>query len=153
VTERVFTVPEAEALLPRLEATFAAIRALRDEIESRMDQIQILDALWGKGVEAPANPDREEFLAHRAGVKRAIAGIERRIEGEILGLGVRFPQGGLERGLVDFPTRYEGRIVYLCWQAGESRIVAWHEVEGGFAGRRPLTPDQARRMGREGEDG
>ncbi|MEX1259006.1 MAG: DUF2203 domain-containing protein [Gemmatimonadota bacterium] len=151
--QRFFTVREAETLLPRLEATFAQIRLLREEIDTRMDQIQILDALWGKVVQEPANPDREEFLAHRAGVKRAIGEIERRVEREILGLGVRFPQGGLERGLVDFPTRYRGRTVYLCWQAGESGIVAWHEVEDGFAGRRPLTAEEAIHMGREGEDG
>jgi hypothetical protein len=153
VTERYFTVAEAEALLPRLEATFQQLRKLRSEIDARMDQIQILDALWGPGIQEPANPDREEFLAHRAGVKRAIGEVERRVEEEILGLGVRFPQGGMERGLVDFPTRYQGRTVYLCWQAGESEIVAWHEVEGGFAGRRPLTDQEARRMGREGEEG
>lgn len=43
------------------------------------------------------------------------------------------------RGLIDFPTMREGRVVLLCWQLGEGdEIEWWHEVEAGFAGRRPL---------------
>ena len=38
-------------------------------------------------------------------------------------------------GLIDFPAWYEGREVYLCWQAGEGDIEYWHEVEAGFSGR------------------
>jgi hypothetical protein len=151
VKDRYFTVAEAEALLPRLEQTFAGIQRLREEIETRMDKVQILDALWGPKVEDPANPDREEFLAHRAGVKRAIGEIERLVAEEILGRGIRFPQGGMEQGLVDFPTRYLGRTVYLCWRLGESGIIAWHETDAGFAGRHPLTAKEAGLMGGEGE--
>ena len=44
----------------------------------------------------------------------------------------------LERGLVDFPSLRDGREVYLCWQEGEDEIAFWHEVDAGFAGRRPL---------------
>lgn len=45
------------------------------------------------------------------------------------------------RGLLDFPARREGRIVYLCWRVGEPAIGHWHEVADGFAGRRPLDED------------
>ena len=44
----------------------------------------------------------------------------------------------LETGLIDFPSLREGRIVYLCWRLGEDRIGHWHEVEAGFAGRKPV---------------
>ena len=43
-----------------------------------------------------------------------------------------------ERGLVDFPTLWEGREVYLCWLIGETKIQFWHEVDAGFGGRQPL---------------
>ena len=43
------------------------------------------------------------------------------------------------RGLIDFPSMRDGRVVLLCWQLGEpERIEWWHEVEAGFAGRQPL---------------
>jgi len=44
----------------------------------------------------------------------------------------------LDAGLCDFTTALEGREVYLCWVVGEERIAHWHEVDAGFAGRRPI---------------
>lgn len=43
-----------------------------------------------------------------------------------------------ETGLIDFRALHEGREVYLCWRLGEDRIKAWHELDGGFAGRQPI---------------
>jgi hypothetical protein len=43
------------------------------------------------------------------------------------------------RGLIDFPSMRDGRVILLCWQLGEGdEIEWWHEVEAGFAGRQPL---------------
>ena len=42
----------------------------------------------------------------------------------------------LDMGLLDFPTLYAGREVYLCWKFGESRIEFWHGVDEGFRGRK-----------------
>jgi len=150
---RVFTVGEANALLPHLRAVLAQIRELRDVVEGETDQLKILDVIWGRRVADPVNPDHREFRQHRRIIGGAVEEIERLIREEILELGVRFPQGGLEHGLLDFPTQLDGRWVFLCWQAHEPEIQAWHEVEGGFAGRRPLTPELARRMGRTGSEG
>ena len=44
-----------------------------------------------------------------------------------------------ERGLIDFPSMRDGRVVLLCWQAGEgNQLEWWHDLEAGFAGRQPL---------------
>ena len=43
------------------------------------------------------------------------------------------------RGLIDFPSLRNNRIVYLCWQLGENESIEWwHETDAGFAGRQPL---------------
>ena len=44
----------------------------------------------------------------------------------------------LDSGLLDFPARYEGREILLCWQVGEDRVAYWHGIEEGFAGRKPI---------------
>jgi hypothetical protein len=44
----------------------------------------------------------------------------------------------VERGLVDFPALRDGQEVYLCWLIHEDEISCWHELDAGFAGRRPL---------------
>lgn len=47
---------------------------------------------------------------------------------------------GLDNGLIDFPhIRTNGEEVYLCYQAGESKIMYWHTLDDGFAGRQPLS--------------
>ena len=47
----------------------------------------------------------------------------------------------LDTGLLDFPTLYQDREVYLCFRLGESHIEYWHEVEDGFRGRQPINAD------------
>jgi hypothetical protein len=42
------------------------------------------------------------------------------------------------RGLLDFPSRFNGRDILLCWQIGESTINFWHDISAGFAGRRSV---------------
>ena len=47
----------------------------------------------------------------------------------------------LETGLIDFPTLYRDREVYLCWKLGESGIRFWHNIEDGFRGRQPINSE------------
>jgi len=44
-----------------------------------------------------------------------------------------------QTGLVDFVGRHQGRDVYLCWKLGEAKIGYWHEIQTGFAGRKPVS--------------
>lgn len=56
---------------------------------------------------------------------------------ELEGLGVEVKDPAT--GLVDFRTTRRGREVYLCWRLGEpDRILYWHDLEAGFAGRKAL---------------
>lgn len=149
MTRRAFTVQEANALIPHLEGVLQRIDERRAEIQRRHDQMQVLDLLWGSRILEAGNPDHAEAVAHRTALLNAAREIQRMVDLEVLGRGVRFPQGGMEHGLLDFPTTWEGRWVYLCWRRGESAVTAWHEIQAGFAGRQPITPAQELRMGRE----
>jgi hypothetical protein len=42
-------------------------------------------------------------------------------------------------GLLDFPARYHGRTVLLCWLYDEPSVQFWHEIDGGFAARQRIT--------------
>jgi hypothetical protein len=149
MARKAYTVSEANALIPVLEAVLVRVRAKARRIEDSQEKLQLLDVLWGEQVEGTDNPDHAEFEGHRTAIRAAVHEIEETIRTQIAGKGIRFPTGGIEQGLLDFPTTWRGRWVYLCWRMGEQRITAWHEVDGGFAGRQPLTTDQARRMGLE----
>ena len=43
-----------------------------------------------------------------------------------------------ERGMVDFRTLRDGRVVYLCWLMEEPRVMYWHELDAGYRGRQRL---------------
>lgn len=57
----------------------------------------------------------------------------------------------LNMGLLDFPTLYREREVYLCWRLGESAIEYWHGIDEGFAGRKKI--DDEFRANHRGEPG
>jgi hypothetical protein len=44
----------------------------------------------------------------------------------------------IDTGLVDFLGERAGHEVYLCWRYGEEDILFWHDLQTGFAGRRPI---------------
>jgi hypothetical protein len=47
----------------------------------------------------------------------------------------------LDSGLVDFPSVIKNEEVFLCWRLGEDRIRFYHRQDEGFAGRKPIDPD------------
>lgn len=149
---RVFTVEEANRLVPALEEAFEAIESARARARRHHEKLQVLDALWGEEVRDEDNPDHEEFRVHRRALAEAVETMESTVAEEIVGRGLRFPSGGIQHGLVDFPTSFEGRWVYLCWERGDPELEHWHEVEGGYRGRRPVTPEHAEAMGRAAPD-
>jgi hypothetical protein len=144
---KVFTVAEANSLIPALREVFRGIGYYKSRIRERGRKIEVLNLLWENEVVNPTNPDHEDFTAHRRSIAKDVGEIERLVREEIVSHGVRFPTGGIETGLVDFPTTYRGRWVYLCWQNGEPELLYWHETETGFPGRRRLTDEQRRIMG------
>lgn len=149
MARKAFTVDEANSLIPRMVETIERLRQCARSLEESHERLQLLDLMWGDKVRDEVNPDHAEFDEQNDALRSAAHDLEQIVEAEIIQRGIRFPSGGLEQGLLDFPTTWQGRWVYLCWRKGEPGIVAWHEVDGGFAGRRPLTADQAKRMGRE----
>lgn len=145
--DRIFTVAEANRLIGPMEVVIAEIERLRGQMDRHDRELQILDVLWGPKVLEKENPDHGEFHKHRTGVDETVEEIEGLVRDEILARGVRFPAGGLEHGLLDFPTTLDGRVVYLCWKRGEPKVNHWHEIDRGFAGRQPVTTEHATRMG------
>ena len=50
--------------------------------------------------------------------------------------------GGVIKGvdpiLVDFLSFHKNRYIWLCWKEDEDTIMYWHELNEGFAGRKPI---------------
>lgn len=149
MTRKAFTVDEANALVPALTQTFREIDAHKYRIRDAGKKIEVLELLWGDALRDPASPDHADFMTHRETVDRALRGIQRCVQEGVVARGLRLPMGGIEDGLVDFPTTYRGRWVYLCWHVGERELSSWHETDAGFHGRQGVTRAQRAEMGRD----
>ena len=123
--ERVFTLAEAQSLLPRL-------RTLLEELSQEWKRISALNPEIQKARDnAPLNGYSKFGVEYVESVSHLMSLIH-----EIKDMGVLLKDA--DKGLCDFPYIKGGRMVYLCWQLGEDTIQYWHDVETGFAGREPL---------------
>lgn len=130
---RYFRLEEAQELLPAvvewLRAAVAARGRLAEAEDGMMELRRHVIAMGG------VRPDASRALMLRARKDSAAEEMKRSMEA-IEGLGVQVKD--LEAGLIDFPTLYRGREVLLCYRLGETGIGYWHEVDGGFRGRRAI---------------
>jgi hypothetical protein len=131
---KLFSVDEANLLLPELEQALDGLAVLGKEITVLRREIEVLAAIESSGADA-ANPDVRE-LRDREKACAARMEIFRRSLEEIARHGCIIRD--LEMGLVDFYTVSKGQVVCLCWRRGEPTIEHWHPVNEGFSGRRPL---------------
>lgn len=124
-------------MLPVLRPRFVRARELRDrllEAQRRLGEA-------GRPIDGPEIAvDAQAPDAVQALQRAALEAVEslRALLREVAELGVEVKAAD---GLVDFRSKLHGKTVYLCWKFGEERITHYHDLEGGFAGRKPLPGD------------
>jgi hypothetical protein len=120
-----FTVEEANALLPTLQELLNDLTLHRDALREKAPHLEpILRA-------AKANGGGRIGSEYGVEAYNLYLAMER-----IRELGVLLKD--LDMGLLDFPHERDGRVVFLCWHPPEERVEYWHEIETGYAGRQPL---------------
>jgi hypothetical protein len=126
---KLFTVQQARELLPALREHLQRIRAVVGEMRHACEEIASEHAL------EPDDPLVRKLLLDKEGFRETAQAIEADFE-VLSSLGVECKS--IEQGLIDFPCLLEDRVVYLCWKEDEPDIAFWHEIDTGYAGRRPL---------------
>ncbi len=119
---KLFTTEEANELIPRLETLVRKLQASAAQARARARQAG-----------AAANLER---LSQSDPLMRSALREIAKVAEEIQGFGCFLKD--IDLGLVDFPGEINGETVFLCWQYGEPRLVAWHPIDEGFGSRRPL---------------
>ena len=133
MSDRTFTLDEAQSLLPVLESLLrTAIKAKnmieKDDAEQQALQHRVfLNGGMFLDVVPLARRKAERAKAEQRG-KDAIA--------EIDSIGVQVKD--LDMGLLDFPCEVDGKTILLCWKLGEKGITHWHGTNEGFASRKPI---------------
>jgi hypothetical protein len=124
---KLFTIEEANALLPAVRQILLRIKRSRQRLATLGSQAKLAaeNAEQGGG-----------GMADGVLYAKLLTGFTSETS-ELESLGVQLKD--FERGLIDFPSLRDGRVVLLCWQLGEGDEVEWwHDVDAGFAGRTPL---------------
>ncbi len=124
---KIFSVEEANALLPTVRGILRRIRRAHKRLLS-----------YQAAAKEAADAAEQGGGGMADGVQYAVILMElTTFMSEIESLGVQLKD--FTRGLVDFPSLRDGRVVLLCWQLDEGDNVEWwHDVDAGFAGRTPL---------------
>lgn len=124
---KLFTVEEANALLPVVQQTLRRIQDSRKGLSRYGNESK----LAAEGAEQGGGGTQHGM--HYAVLLTNFTAEMAQLES----MGVQLKD--FDRGLIDFPSMREGRVVLLCWQLGEGDELAWwHDMDAGFAGRTPL---------------
>ena len=130
--QHLFTPDEVNALIPRLEEHFQNFWRLKENAQSIMEGLRAKDPEEMTTVDA-ANYQMKNSQAHFL-LEQARKEID-----AILEMGCEIKD--FDMGLADFPCLLEDsrQEVHLCWKFGEKRVRFWHELDQGYASRKPLT--------------
>ncbi len=130
---KIFTVSEANQLLPVLTNLISELHKKRDlatQTEVRIDSLELI-----AGSDEASKKELEHLLdAYRRLVSEFYAVVD-----QIHELGCFLKD--VDLGLIDFYGLVSGQVVHLCWKLGESEISYWHETGQGYSSRQPLIPD------------
>lgn len=133
-----FSVEDANRLLPELRPELERLKLGKREldlVEARLEVLSVVTA--GASADNPDRAEQRVLTTRRDRLRRDIgAGLE-----AVHRRGVLVKD--LDRGLVDFYALRGDRLVFLCWQLGESEVLHWHSLEGGFGGRQRIDRSEA----------
>jgi hypothetical protein len=123
---KLFTVEEANSLLPVIIPKLITIQRLYARVEQMRDASR-------------AAAGASEFGGGMAGGTEYVNTLYQigKITTDLHEIGVELKDH--TSGLIDFPSMRGDRIVLLCWRLGEGEEIEWwHESDAGFAGRQRL---------------
>jgi hypothetical protein len=110
--------------------TLVVIKPIVEEINTkRMELTEAYERLQGE-----QDPLERMYLeSHIKDLEALIGSLFRKIEA--LGGVIK----GIDPILVDFLSFHKNRYIWLCWKEDEDTIMYWHELNEGFAGRKPIS--------------
>jgi len=110
--------------------TLVVIKPMVEEINTK--RIELTEAY--ERLQEEQDPLERMYLeSHIKDLEALIDSLFRKIEA--LGGVIK----GIDPILVDFLSFHKNRYIWLCWKEDEDTIMYWHELNEGFAGRKPIS--------------
>ncbi|MGQ9591980.1 MAG: DUF2203 domain-containing protein [Planctomycetota bacterium] len=130
---KLISVDEANRMLPLLRSIVADIMSAWDQIIFKRTELECLEKSTGSNGPQLSPEAREAALSN---LKQDLNGLIDRINGyirEVEDLGCFVEE--FKRGIINFPSLYNGRKVFLCWKPDEENVSFWHELDECFNDR------------------
>ncbi|QOY88260.1 DUF2203 domain-containing protein [Paludibaculum fermentans] len=133
---RFFTLEQAQQLVPEVR------RMLNEAVEARAEleesQQEIAECMRKAHQMGGVDLDTGRLVLLRKRVDELGKKLKEILDQfEELGIQVK----DLNIGLVDFPTKYRGEEVLICYQLNETGVGYWHGLDEGFRGRKRIDRD------------
>jgi hypothetical protein len=124
-SDRIFTLSEANGLIPELEQLWSTIKEGRKILIETREEVKKASAQASLGGGTVVGVQYIKGLQDINGSLHAI---------QELGVVIK----DVEIGLCDFPFLLNDRLVFLCWKSGEEQVRWWHDIDSGYANRQPI---------------
>ena len=115
MTQKIFTLPQASKTLPLIKKIVADVLKTGQSIRELSVEME--------------KPEED------AEINRLMDFLDELFE-EMEALGCYYKDWNFTVGLVDFPSKIDGKKAMLCWRSDEKEILYFHDAESGYSGRR-----------------
>lgn len=131
---KVISIQEANRMLPLLRRIVIDIMSNWEQIISKRTELECLEKEFqGSNGGRMSDFDRFQSVGDlKADLNYLIDKINNYIR-EVEDLGCFVEE--FRRGIINFPSLFHGRKIFLCWKPDENEIAHWHELDETFKDR------------------
>ncbi len=130
-----YSLEQANDLLPTVIDVFFIVRPLHKRLLREAAQMRA----DGFVPDLSGRPLRGKLPTEVAGRQRHIRQLSLAIQQQLRELLLLDIEIQRAEGIVGFKSRFEMRSVLLCWQWGQEKIIAYHELDEHYSERKPIT--------------
>jgi hypothetical protein len=131
---KMISIQEANRMLPLLRQIVMDVTVHWEQIISKRTELECLEKeASGPAVARAREMERSRIVAElKAELNYLIDKINSYIR-EVEDLGCFVEE--FKRGIINFPSLFHGRKVFLCWKPDETDVAHWHELDETFKDR------------------
>ncbi|MEM7252057.1 MAG: DUF2203 domain-containing protein [Pseudomonadota bacterium] len=136
MTKKYFTVEQATNMIPMLEERMYRLKQINWQVRLLYSDLKERGYapkgddfdFWPSGADADTIDELSTLKLLVKAMKREYA--------TLVSAGCVVKQ--IDRGVVDWYAKIDGREVFLSWRLGEKCVSHWHELETGYKDRRSI---------------
>ena len=131
---KIISIQEANRMLPLLRQIVMDIMTHWEQIIAKRTELECLEKeIAVPGAARPRDGERTRAIGDlKSDLNYLIDKINNYIR-EVEELGCFVEE--FRRGIINFPSLFHGRKVFLCWKPDETDVAFWHELDETFKDR------------------